>query len=360
MKVKEEKIRYIIDKARYAPSGDNCQPWFFEWDEETLFVFHSTKRSEHPLDPKGVASILTLGCLIETIRIAASELNLKTSYTLRPLVLESTDPWAEVRFHGGGVPSDPLAEWIQKRATDRRTYLNGVLPKDFNFHSIVNDAQIFEADIHFTTEFTEELVDYVAASERKLVEHETALPAVLKWIRFKGAKSRDGLLWKALFARTIELPLVYWIQRDPKALRFLRWLLIPQFEKRASAQLRSSAALICVSIPNEGSKFFQTVQAGRLMMRTWLQLTKHGYGVHPLTIASAPILYQHLEALDPFFRANIAHIEKGQATLRKAFAIPENRKPVWMVRTGPMPALPQTHRSPRLTVEEVLKLRTPR
>ena len=66
-------IHQILDLARWAPSGDNTQPWRFEILDDSRFVIHGFDTRDHCVyDLDGRPSQLSLGALIETIAIAAS------------------------------------------------------------------------------------------------------------------------------------------------------------------------------------------------------------------------------------------------------------------------------------------------
>ncbi len=71
-------LHQILDLARWAPSGDNTQPWRFEIQDGHRFVIHGRDtRSDCVYDLDGRASQLSLGALIETVDIAASAFGLE-------------------------------------------------------------------------------------------------------------------------------------------------------------------------------------------------------------------------------------------------------------------------------------------
>ena len=63
----------ILDRARWAPSGDNVQNWGFEVIDESHVVVHGFDTRDHVVyDLDGTSSQIALGALLETIAIAAS------------------------------------------------------------------------------------------------------------------------------------------------------------------------------------------------------------------------------------------------------------------------------------------------
>ncbi len=66
-------LHQILDLARWAPSGDNTQPWRFEIVDELHFVIHGRDtRGDTVYDLDGRPSQISLGALIETATIAAT------------------------------------------------------------------------------------------------------------------------------------------------------------------------------------------------------------------------------------------------------------------------------------------------
>lgn len=67
-------IREILDLARWAPSADNSQPWRFEiLNNNSSIVYGYIPEDLKEYDFKGNYSHFAFGCLLETIKQAASE-----------------------------------------------------------------------------------------------------------------------------------------------------------------------------------------------------------------------------------------------------------------------------------------------
>lgn len=82
----------ILDLARWAPSGDNTQPWRFEIVADHHVAVHGHDTRDWCLyDLDGHASHMAHGALLETIRVAATAFGLESSWELR----------------GGGVKLNP-------------------------------------------------------------------------------------------------------------------------------------------------------------------------------------------------------------------------------------------------------------
>ena len=77
-------VAQILDLARWAPSGDNTQPWRFEVLDESNVVVHGFDTREHCVyDPDGRPIQISLGALLETMAIAATAHGLRTEIKRR-------------------------------------------------------------------------------------------------------------------------------------------------------------------------------------------------------------------------------------------------------------------------------------
>lgn len=111
----------ILDLARWAPSGDNTQPWRFEIlaDDHVVVHGHDT-RDNVVYDFRGHPSHMAHGALLETIRLAASQFGLAARWQRR---LDSNDrhPVYDVSLSKPArQPPDPLAAHILDRVVQRR------------------------------------------------------------------------------------------------------------------------------------------------------------------------------------------------------------------------------------------------
>lgn len=114
-------LEQILDLARWAPSGDNAQPWRFEILDELRFVIHGRDTRDHCLyDLDGRSTQLALGALIETAAIAASRQGLRLEARLRPMI-DETRPTYDVQLTPQpGLLGNPLWRAIPERSVHRR------------------------------------------------------------------------------------------------------------------------------------------------------------------------------------------------------------------------------------------------
>lgn len=114
-------IDRILERARWAPSGDNTQPWRFEILAADHLAIHAFDTRAHCVyDINGHPSQIALGALLETIAIAASAEALSVACVRRPGSPEG-HPVIDVRFNADqAINPSPLLPHIEKRSVQRR------------------------------------------------------------------------------------------------------------------------------------------------------------------------------------------------------------------------------------------------
>jgi len=114
-------LDYILGQARWAPSGDNTQPWRFEIQGEDDLTAHVKAKLDLFDYKDGEPTLLAAGILLETMRIAAST----RGRGCRWRHLGETGGVHRIAVHLPRDPrivEDPLAPFIQVRSVDRRSY----------------------------------------------------------------------------------------------------------------------------------------------------------------------------------------------------------------------------------------------
>ena len=110
----------MLDLARWAPSGDNTQPWRFELlAPDRMLVHGHDTRDDCVYDLQGEASQLSIGALLCNLDLAASCHGMALSWQRR-LDAPVERPVFELQFNPSARQPDPLAAHIRQRSVQRR------------------------------------------------------------------------------------------------------------------------------------------------------------------------------------------------------------------------------------------------
>lgn len=355
------QIQRIVASALTAPSGDNCQPWTFLWNQSELAIGHQGDRARHMLNRKNHASLLSLGCVLELIRIAASHEKAGAVVDLGDFDDSHGYPWATVRFRESARAPDALAPFIGTRVTDRRIYHGGslALPVLQKLHEAA--SRTGHAGMHVIDTYPADLVDYLLKCEEFVWDHPLAMTDFLAWLRMDKREvesTRDGLPWRNLGVNFAESRMLGLLRSRPGMVGLFKMTGFKHLLRSvARRQLRSNAGVICFSV--SGTDPSLLVEAGSLALRAWLILAQHGFGVQPLTIPSLSVFDLEMHALPSSTRPEYVDLfANGGEIMRSAFSLPVDARPVWAMRTGISPDFPAGHRTLRRPLSECLRIVT--
>ena len=118
--VQSTPIHTVLQLARWAPSGDNAQPWRFEVQGPNSAVIHYKVAAHGDVyDYRGgEPTVVSAGMLLETLRIAAAQDRLALEWR----ALDQDRIAVTVRPDAAVAPS-PLHPYVPTRSVDRRPYL---------------------------------------------------------------------------------------------------------------------------------------------------------------------------------------------------------------------------------------------
>lgn len=120
----EMRLRRIVEAATAAPSVHNVQPARWRIEGDKLLLLEDLSRRLAVGDPLGNDAAISLGAAAEGLRLAASREGL-TAIESRAGLPSATDllrPISRFRFEPG-MTIDPLAEWLERRASWRGGFL---------------------------------------------------------------------------------------------------------------------------------------------------------------------------------------------------------------------------------------------
>lgn len=345
----------ILQAALQAPSGDNSQPWKLLIDKDQINLINLSDRDTSLYNHRQRASLVAHGALIENILIASASLGYKAAVRTFP-DKSSPDLVATIALDKSEATNEPLYPFISRRATNRKPYDSAPLTAGeksslFSAASVVPSAKLRVID---DPEKKRLIAVALGINDRLVFENpdlHNFLFSHIRWTEKEALETGDGL-----DIRTLELAI-------PQALgfRLLRnWDLLRQLNKlgiskviakQAEGLCLSSSAIGAVIMDENTDEAF--LNGGRLMQRVWLEATRLGLSLQPMT--GITFLVQRVLAgeKEGLSTAQIGLIKDAYEKIGSAFTLGVGETIVMLFRTGH--SRPPSARSRRLAIDKVVE-----
>lgn len=349
-------VEDILELARWAPSGDNTQPWRFQIVSDNHVVVQAFDTRDYCVyDLEGRASQLAVGGLLETMRIAASASG-RTLETIRRPGTPDRSPLLDVWVGAAGTAVlDELVYSIRERSVQRRALST----------RLIGDARKARLEAVVAPGFR---VIWLEGMQQK---------TRMAWLLARSAKirltipeayavHRDIIAWDtrysadrvpdmALGASRATLGLMRWAMRSwpriERMNRFAGGTVVPRLELDVVPALFCGAHFVIVAY-EEPRTFENFLSAGAAMQRFWLTATQLGLQLQPqyTPLVFAAYARHGLE----FTRVLKARRRAGQIALllEGLLAVPSTHA-VFMGRLGE--GQPPVARSTRLSLDDLLE-----
>ncbi|MBA3598069.1 MAG: nitroreductase family protein [Methylibium sp.] len=348
-------LKRILDIARWAPSGDNTQPWRFEIVDSNSVVVHGfDTRQDCVYDLQGRASQLSIGALLETIAIAASTYGLRVDAQRRGDAPDA-QPTFDVKFSTDTeIMEDPLVPFITERSVQRRRLRVRPLT--------LTEKQALESSVgvHYEVKWLEGWGNRFRAA--RLMFRNAKLRMIMpeayqvhrRVIEWNAIYSKDRIPQAALGVSPPTAWLMRWVMRSWARVEFFNTYLagtfIPRLEMDFMPSMACAAHFVIV-----GRKAPESIDdyilAGRSVQRFWLTATKLGLRHQP---EMTPLIFAG------YLKEGIAFTKKEDVKLFAVSTAADTCKligddlvrAVWVGRIGEGPAAKA--RSHRLHLENLL------
>lgn len=314
--------RDLLEDARWAPSPHNVQPWLVRCrDDGDAEILVPADRLLPDADPIGRFTGVGVGCLVEALAVSARAQGLELAASPTGRLPGDADAVVVVTLEPGAQQRDERA-LLRTRRTSRLPYsgspVDGVLLDEL--------AELSAAAGHTWRATSDpELVRFVIELNRETLFLDMTDPAaraeVGHWLRFsnrEAAQRRDGF--------------------SPDALGFPGWLLRLFFHRHRLLELpgvrhgaralygrttRGTRTVAWIRGPFE--TFADGFDAGRLLMRLWLTMTRHGIRLHPFgSVVTNPLSNARLQE----------RIEQDARTLWLVMRLGRSEEPPGSYRRG--------------------------
>ena len=290
--VDRDTLVRILELGRWAPSGDNTQPWRFEIAEDGLIRIHGfDTRDEVVYDFAGHASHIAHGALLETLRIAASAHGCAASWVLRP---DGDDRQPVYELHvrrAEGLVVDPLFPFIEQRVVQRRPMRTTPLTAEQRraLAASVGDGyelrlfETFPARAAVARLLWDNALIRLTCPEAFEVHRQ-----VIEW----GARfSEDRIPEQAVGVDPLTARLMRWVMKSWARVDFFNKYLMGTVAPRIQLDLLPAlgcAAHLCLIARQRPASMLDYVGAGVAMQRLWL--TAHAVGLH-LQPEMTPVIF---------------------------------------------------------------------
>ena len=279
------RIEKILDLARWAPSGDNTQPWRFEIVDDFQFVIHGRDTRDWCVyDLDGRASQTAIGALMENIVIAASGEGQRAEFNRREDAPE-TEPTIQVTLiDDPEVPRDPLVDYITARVTQRRPLSTAPLTREQKQaleQSIGPNHSVVWNEGSASRRQMARLLSHNAKIRLTIPEAYEVHRRIIEW---DAQFSDDRIPDQAVGLDPVGLKLMRWAMASWRRVDFLnRYLagtLLPRLQlDLVPGYLCGAHFLICAHTKPRDLEDF--LDGGRAVQRFWLTATQLGLQFQP-------------------------------------------------------------------------------
>ncbi len=287
-------IKSLLDLARWAPSGDNTQPWRFEIIDDQNFVIHGRFIGKNCVyDLEGDASELALGILIETLALAATRYHCHLKVERReeiPLKPPTFD--VHLEFDPQITPS-PLIDYIEKRSVQRRPLQ--IRPLSLSekeaLQNIIDEENYSILWLEgFSSRLRTALLMFRNANIRLTIPE--AYEEHKKVIEWRARYSEDRIPDQALGTDPVMTRIMEWAMKSWGRINMLNryaagtWL--PRIEMDLVPGIMCGAHFVIIAkkILQQPSDY---TKAGRTIQRFWLTTTQLGLQLQPET---TPLIFR--------------------------------------------------------------------
>lgn len=333
----KELIKKILDIAVYAPSGENSQPWKFKVSGGDIFILNNDESDTSLYNYNQRGTFVAHGALIENIIMLASDFGCNTNIDIFP-DKKDLNIIARIELLGGeAVGMDNIAEHIKNRSTNRKPYKpiklsDEQLNKLLSLASEFNDAKLLFVDDKIKIQ---SLSKAASVNERVMLSNRQIHNFFFKHINWTLKEENSKKM--GFYIKTLELPAPARIMMRV----FKKWGIMNLFNKIglekiiaiSNAKNYSNAAAMGIIVLSDNSpdKF---ILAGRLLQKVWVNATKMGLSMQPMTGALFFMESILAGAKNQFSDEQIRLIDEAVKIIKKNFDINDDKTATMMFRIG--------------------------
>jgi hypothetical protein len=356
-------IERILDAARWAPSGDNAQPWRFEIRSDDSVVVCVRREVGNVYEYRdGEPTLLSAGALLENMVVAAPTFGKSVAWHYEGS--NAGEHRIQVRItNAPNASPDPLFGQIYQRSVDRRPYrLESLAPeKKLQLSKTVDEALSVEWFETLGARWKVATLTGMATNIRlRIPETFEVHRRIVDWDH---SLSPAAIPSHALGVDALTLKAMRWLLADRKRTDLANRFGSPYI---AGVQMDTVPGIFCsayVSFRLTGrsrdskERVSQLLRAGQSVQRFWLTATRLGLVMQPCL---ATLAFTHYGSTDEAFTISLSGRQlalKLAHTAKQIFSHPEEL--VFLGRVG-LPNMRKVEsRSTRLPLTSLVRNSTP-
>lgn len=278
-------LTQILKLARWAPSGDNQQPWAFEIAGDHCIKIHGFDTRDHILyDYLGRASHIAHGALLETLRIAATRFALRATWELSSSGDDRNPIYTVTLVPDPGLAPDPLVDFIEERTVQRRPM------KTTPLTSTQRQALLEAVGKDFTVQLFEQASERLSvakllwSSAKIRLTCPEAYQVHMDAIEWRASTSKDRIPDQAVGVDPVTARLMEWVMKSWNRVEFFNRFLLGTVAPRIQLDLLPPlfcAAHVLIQPKSAPVQLTDWVNAGVAVQRVWLTATRLGLHLQP-------------------------------------------------------------------------------
>lgn len=277
----------VLEAARLAPSGGNCQPWKFFFYQGYLLLFHDQHHSISFLDYAHTGSYVAFGAVIENVRIAMGAEGIYLHHQYFPDKNNHLLVAALWFSHGETTYTKELVTHMLERHTNRNFSKRLVLKKEHKEALLAIGAHMQPAQLALLEEESELQIlgELLASAEKELLLHPQGHADIfgreLRWNAQEVESTGDGIDIATLPMSKAEV-LALRVAGSRKAMEWVGNIGGGEaFKKGTKKAIAASSAVGIISVPFFAPEAF--IYSGEVMERLWVNCEAMGLAFQPAT-----------------------------------------------------------------------------
>ncbi len=355
IKDEREKLKFLLNFAVLAPSGENCQPWQFEILDNAIKFFNVPERDQSLYNFNQYGSLVAHGAALENIVIAARHLGYEVKVSLFP---NSADKnlVAFLTFEKSDPVCDPLYDSIHNRTTNRKMYKNIPLTGEQRQNIFLPNSIYPSVGVQFTEDKNQinELSSAVSVNERLVFENRSIHDFFFSHLRLtdeENDKMRNGFYIKTLELQPQQIKAIKLFKSWNVLNIFNRVLGVSRKISKDNAKIyKNSAAIGIITISEVNDS--NLVNAGRVFQRIWLKVTESRLSLQPVTGVLFFMRRLEVGETNGFTTKQVELVKEAYSIIKSIFSV--NDKIITLlfrIGDGGEPSA----RSPRMPMENFIK-----